>query len=166
MESIRYFWEFASFVVTALGLPCALLIFMLEQEKERENEEEEGFQLISDAYNKFLQVVLENSDLGLRSQEQTRQYTPDQVERVLVIYDMLIALFERAYLVSWNESMTEGEARRWNSWDDYMRQWCQRSHFAAALPELLRGEDPGFTRHIMRIARDESADLGQGQAIG
>lgn len=69
---------------------------------------------------------------------------------------MLIALFERAYLVAWSDSMSEEESRRWNSWDDYMRQWCQRSHFTAALPDLLRGEDPGFTQYIKKIARDES----------
>lgn len=64
---IKDVWEFASFVVTVLGLPCALIIFVMQQKKERENEEEEGFQLLSVAYNDFLRVVLQNSDLRLRS---------------------------------------------------------------------------------------------------
>ena len=55
--SARDAWEFASFVVTALGLPCAIAFFAWEQRKERDNEEEEGYQLLSDAYNDFLKVV-------------------------------------------------------------------------------------------------------------
>ena len=38
----RDWWELASYVVTALGLPVALFIFAWEQRKERDNEEEEA----------------------------------------------------------------------------------------------------------------------------
>ena len=83
--------------------------------------------------------------------------TPEQRERMLVIFDMLISLFERAYLVAWKPRMTEPERRRWNSWDDYMREWCRREDFRHALPLLLRGEDPGFQSYIRRVADEERA---------
>jgi hypothetical protein len=72
-----------------------------------------------------------------------------------VIFDMLISLFERAYLVAYKDEMSATEQRRWNSWDDYMRDWCRRDDFFNALPELLRGEDPEFQRYIQQVARDE-----------
>jgi hypothetical protein len=53
--------------------------------------------------------------------------------------------------------MSEKQARRWHSWEDYMREWCWREDFRACLPELLRGEDPDFAAYIRRLA-DESAD--------
>ncbi len=59
--------ELASYVVTVVGLPFAIGVFLWEQRHERENEEEEGYQLLSDAYNDFLKVVLANADLQLRS---------------------------------------------------------------------------------------------------
>jgi hypothetical protein len=74
---------------------------------------------------------------------------------MLVIFDMLISLFERAYLVAWKPRMSDDEARRWNSWDDYMREWCRREDFHNALPLLLRGEDPQFQIHLRRIADEE-----------
>jgi hypothetical protein len=40
------------------GLPFAIVFFAWEQRKERDNEEEEQYQLLSDAYNDFLKVVL------------------------------------------------------------------------------------------------------------
>ncbi|MDQ3272321.1 MAG: hypothetical protein M3Q12_09175, partial [Pseudomonadota bacterium] len=145
---MRDFWEYASFVVTALALPVAIFFFMLEQRKERNNEEEEAYQLLSNAYNDFLKVVLANPDLHLRTSEALEHPTPDQNERTMIIYEMLISLFERAYIVAWNEHMSEVESRRWNSWDDYMREWCRRENFFNALPLLLRGEDPGFQHYI------------------
>lgn len=153
--AMRDGWELASFVVTALGLPFAIAFFAWEQRKERDNEDEEAYQLLSDAYNDFLKVVLAHPDLRLRTNEPLANPTREQTERMLVIFDMLISLFERAYLVAWKPRMSETEKRRWNSWDDYMREWCRRDHFRDALPQLLRGEDPEFQQYLRRVAEEE-----------
>jgi hypothetical protein len=155
----RDLWELASFIVTTLGLPVAIVFFAWEQRKERNNEEEEAYQLLSNAYNEFLKVVLANPDLQLRSNEPLVDPSPEQNERMLVIFDMLVSLFERAYLVAYHPKMGETEARRWNSWDDYMREWCRREDFHNALPHLLRGEDPEFQDYIRRIAQEERGTI-------
>jgi hypothetical protein len=147
--------EAASYAVTVIGLPFAIGVFLLEQRRERENEEEEAYQLLSDAYNDFLKIVLANADLQLRSTSALPDPTPEQNERMLVIFDMLISLFERAYLVAYKDDMSPTEQRRWNSWDDYMREWCRRDDFFNALPLLLRGEDPAFQQYIKAIAQEE-----------
>jgi hypothetical protein len=151
----RDLFEMASFVVTVVGLPFAIGVFLFEQRRERENEEEEGYQLLSDAYNDFLKIVLANADLQLRSTTALPNPTPEQNERMLVIFDMLISLFERAYIVAWKDDMSATEQRRWNSWDDYMREWCRRDDFYNALPLLLRGEDAAFQSYIKRVAQEE-----------
>ena len=148
-------WELASYVVTALGLPVAIAIFVWEQRKERDNEEEEAYLLLSDAYNDFLKVVLEHPDLQLRTAAPLRSPTAEQRERMMVIFDMLMSLFERAYLVAYKPRMSETERRRWNSWDDYMREWCRREDFRLALPVLLGGEDEQFQQYLRRIAEEE-----------
>ena len=152
-------WELASFVVTTLGLPFAILFFAWEQRKERDNEEEEAYQLLSNAYTDFLQVVLANPDLHLRTNDPLPGPSPEQRERMLVIFDMLVSLFERAYLVAYKPRMSETERRRWNSWDDYMREWCRREDFHETLPLLLRGEDPEFQQYIRRIAEEERGPI-------
>lgn len=155
----RDFWEVASFIVTALGLPFAILFFAWEQRKERDNEEEEAYQMLSNAYNDFLKVVLSHPDLQLRSADPLADPSAEQRERMLVIFDMLVSLFERAYLVAFKPAMSETEARRWNSWDDYMREWCRREDFHNALPLLLHGEDPEFRDYIRRIAEEERGPI-------
>jgi hypothetical protein len=149
------FWEIASFVVTVIGLPVAIVIFIYQARRERANEEEQEYQLLNDAYNEFLRVVLEHPDLHLRSNLTTPDLTPDQEERMLVIFDMLISLFERAYLVAYAPEMPPAMARRWNSWEDFMREWCRRENFRARLPQLLKGEDPEFSDYIRRLAAEE-----------
>jgi hypothetical protein len=154
-------WELASFIVTVVALPFAIIFFAWEQRKERDNEEEEGYQLLSNAYTDFLKIVLANPDLHLRTNEPLQNPTIEQTERMLVIFDMLMSLFERAYLVAYKPKMTETEARRWNSWDDYMREWCHREDFYSTLPLLLRGEDPEFQSYLRRIAKEERGTLIQ-----
>ncbi|TXC66901.1 hypothetical protein FSC37_17245 [Piscinibacter aquaticus] len=148
-------FEFASYVVTVVALPFAVWVFLVEQRKERENEEEEAYQHLSDAYNDFLRIVLDNADLQLRTNTALPNPTPEQNERMLVIFDMLMSLFERAYLVAYKDDMSPTEQRRWNSWDDYMREWCRRDDFYNTLPTLLRGEDAAFQNYLRRVAQEE-----------
>ena len=152
---MRDAWELASFIVTALGLPFAIAFFAWEQRKERDNEEEEAYLHLADAYNDFLKIVLANADLQLRTNAALANPTPEQNERMLTIFDMLISLFERAFLVAYKDDMTPTEQRRWNSWDDSIREWCRRDDFHNALPTLLRGEDPEFTAYVRRVAAEE-----------
>lgn len=152
------FWEIASYVVTVIGLPLAIALFLFEQRKQRLNEEDEVYQLLSNAYNDFLKVVIDNDDLHLRSAEPTPDLNAEQRERMLLIFDMLISLLERAYLTAWSPNMTPAQARRWNSWEDFMREWIRRDDFYRRLPELLRGEDPEFADYLRALARDERGE--------
>ena len=144
-------WELMSYVVTVIGLPLAILVFLFEQRKERENEEEEVYQLLSDNYQDFLKVALDNPDLRLFSAGSATALNPEQKERQLIIFNMLLSLFERAYLLLHEESMSPKQARRWNSWEDYILEWCRRPDFRDSLPALLHGEDPGFVRYVERL---------------
>ena len=152
-------WELLSYIVTVVALPFAIAVFLFEQRKERENEEEEAYQHLSDAYNEFLKIVLAHSDLQLRTTSALPNPTPEQNERMLVIFDMLISLFERAYLLAYQDEMDTKQRRRWHSWEDYMREWSRREDFRERLPHLLRGEDPDFAAYIQRLAEEEAREL-------
>jgi hypothetical protein len=145
-------WQLLSNAVTVIGLPFAIFIFIYEKRKERENEEDEVFQLLSDNYQDFLKVILANPDLRLFSVQKTPDLSDEQKERMLIILSMLISLFERAYLLVYEKRMSAKQQRRWRSWEDYMREWCQREDFRALLPQLLRGEDPDFVAYIQKLA--------------
>jgi len=152
----RDLWELLSYVVTVIGLPLAILVFVWEQRRERQQEEEEIHQRLSDEYTNFMKLVLENADLRLLQRGGSpRELSPEQQERRFALFNILVALFERAYLLVHEEHMPEQTRRMWQSWEDFMREWCRRPEFCSELPELLQGEDPAFAAHILAIAQQE-----------
>jgi hypothetical protein len=153
------FWQIIANIITVFGLPLAIYTFVLEQRKERDNEDEEVYQLLSDAYIDFLKLVLEHSDLKLRTQTATPDLSDEQRERMQVMFEILISLFERAYLTAYSDEMSPNQRRRWLSWDDFMREWCRREDFRTALPQLLQGEDADFAAYITRIRDEENAEV-------
>lgn len=150
-------FELLSYLVTIVGLPFAIGVFVIEQRRERQNEEEEIYQRLSDEYTKFLKLALDNADLQLlRKQGGEIDLTEEQKERKAAIFGILISIFERAYLLVYEEKMDKQTRRMWLSWEDYMREWCRRADFRAALPGLLQGEDEDFSALIRRIAQEEA----------
>ncbi|HSY53790.1 MAG TPA: hypothetical protein VNW23_07205 [Opitutaceae bacterium] len=148
--------ELMFYIVETFALPFAIIVFILEQRKERQNEEEEIFQRLSDEYREFLKLVLDNTDLHLLGRNGSPQnLTDDQKERRYAIFGILVSLFERAYLLVYEEHMDKQTRRMWQSWEDYMREWVRRAEFRDALPQLLEGEDAEFTRHITKLAEAE-----------
>jgi len=149
-------FEFLSYVVTVIGLPFALIVFLMEQRKERLNDQEEIFQRLSDEYREFLKLVLDNADLQLLREEGARSdFTEEQKERRLAIFGILISLFERAHLLVYEEKMDKQTRRLWQSWEDYMQEWVHRTDFRDTLPSLLEGEDEEFTKYIRQLAEAE-----------
>lgn len=155
----RETWEMLSYMVTVIGLPFAIAVFIWEQRKERRNEQEEIFQRLSDEYREFLKLVLDNSDLQLLRRESIalREVNEEQKERRFAIFGILISLFERAYLLVYEEHMDKQTLRLWKSWEDYIREWLRRPDFREALPELLQGEDEDFTKYMRTLASGEVA---------
>ena len=149
-------FELLSYIVTVIGLPLAIIVFLFEQRKERENEEEEVYQMLSDAYTDFMKLVLDNPDLKLGSRSRGAvNLTDDQKERAMAMFEILISLFERAYLTAYEDDMTDKQLRRWKTWEDFMREWCRRDDFRGLLPQLLEGEDPEFAGYIRRLSDQE-----------
>lgn len=150
--------EALSYLVTIVGFPFAIWVFLKEQKKERLNDDEELYLQLSDEYTKFLRLVIHNADLRLTTQEDpVAPFTPEQIERRNVLFEILISLFERAYILVYEDDMDRQTARLWQTWADYMRHWCARRDFRELLPSLLEGEDPEFQRHITSIANEEAA---------
>ena len=147
-------WELWSYVVTVIALPAAILIFVLEQRKEREKDEEEVYQLLSDNYQDFLKVALEHSELKLFSTARAERPTPEEREQMFIIYSMLVSLFERAFLLLHERRMSRTQERRWRTWEDYMREWVRRKDFRSFLPMLLDDEDPEFVAYIEGLVNE------------
>jgi hypothetical protein len=152
-------WELLSYVVTVVGLPFAIAVFLWEQRKQRLADEEELHQRLSAAYTDFLKLVLDNADLQLlRAKPTHSELSDEQLERRVALFGILISIFEQAYVMVYEESMSRQRQRLWQDWADYIQDWCARPEFRAALPELLRGEDEDFADYMRRTAEAVASD--------
>jgi len=149
--------EAASYLVTIIGLPLAIGVFIYDRRRDRQTDEEEIFLRLSDEYADFMRLVIDNADLHLLSPVVKGELSEDQLERKHALFAILVSLFERAYVLVYEDNMGRQQARLWQSWEDYMTEWCQREDFRAALPALFQGEDPGFVATIQRIAEMAAA---------
>ena len=77
-------WEGSSYVVTVIGLPMAIFVYLWDQKRDRQNDEEEIFQYLSEEYAEFQKLILENADLRLSSNT-APVMDPEQNERRRVL---------------------------------------------------------------------------------
>ena len=136
--------EFLSYVATVVGIPLALFVFMFEERKERQAEQEEIYEKLMDHYARIQEKLFEYPELDQHEHPLT---DPEQARRQYILYEMLISLFERSFILLHGET-NPVYRRMWNSWDDYIGEWIARPNFRAALPRLVRGEDPDFVAFL------------------
>jgi len=145
--------EAASYIITIVGLPFAIASYVYDRRRDQQNDEEENLLRLSDEYADFMRLVIDNADLHLLSPAAKDELSEEQLVRKHALFAILVSLFERAYVLVYEDDMSRQQTRLWQSWEDYMHEWCQREDFRAALPALLQGEDPGFVATIRRIAQ-------------
>lgn len=145
--------EALSYVVTILGFPAAVFVIWREERLRRKNEMSELHRNLSEEYDNFLRLVMDNSDLLLLSRSSLPEPVSDeQKERTEVIFRMLVSLFEKAFIILYSDDMSGDAKRRWSSWEDDMIEWCQRQDFKQSLPGLLEGEDEKFTQYLLNLS--------------
>jgi hypothetical protein len=150
--------ELLSYMVTILGFPFAIAIFVYEQRKSRQIDRSELHRMLSQEYDNFLRLVLEHADLSFFLKSRlSSELSEEQIERKEILLRILISLFEKAYIILYRDDLSGDTLRLWLAWEDDMREWCRREDFRNALPDLLEGEDPRFSAHIRRIAKEEGA---------
>jgi hypothetical protein len=110
--------EFSFYLVETFALPFAIIVYVFERRKERLAEEEELNQRLSDEYIGFLKLVLENADLQLlHRRAPLRELSEEQQERRFTLFGILVSIFERAYILVYDEHMNRQTRRLWRSWE-------------------------------------------------
>lgn len=139
--SFLEFMELLSYVATVIGIPLAIITFITQERKERQSEQEEIYDKLMDHYAEIQEKLFEHPELD---QHNTPLTDPEAARRQRILYEMLISLFERAFILLHGET-DPAYKRMWNSWLDYIESWSVRPNFRAVLPDMMRGEDPDFT---------------------
>lgn len=140
--------EFFSYVATIVGIPMAMFIFVVQEKKERQNEQEEIYDKLMGHYTDIQNKLFEHPELDIHDKPLGN---PEDTRRQYILYEMIISLFERSFILLEYEKDPEYQ-RMWNSWVDYIRQWLKYNNFRAALPQLMEGEDPDFVTYMSKLS--------------
>ena len=140
--------EFFSYVATIVGIPLATFIFVIQEKKERQNEQEEIYDKLMGHYTDIQNKLFEHPELDIHDKPLEN---PEDSRRKYILYEMVISLFERSFILLEYETDPEYQ-RMWNSWVDYIRQWLKYNNFRAALPQLMEGEDAEFVNYMSKLS--------------
>lgn len=140
--------EFFSYVATIVGIPLATFIFVIQEKKERQNEQEEIYDKLMGHYTDIQNKLFEHPELDIHDKPLEN---PEDSRRQYILYEMVISLFERSFILLEYEKDPEYQ-RMWNSWVDYIRQWLKYNNFRAALPQLMEGEDAEFVSYMSKLS--------------
>lgn len=140
------FMELLSYVATVVGIPLAIWTFIIQERKERQSEQEEIYDQLMDHYDDIREKLFEHPELD---QHDAPLPDPESQRRQRILYEMLISLFERAFILLQGET-SPAYQRMWNSWIDYIQYWSNLPNFRAALPDMVRGEDQHFVAFLAK----------------
>lgn len=139
--------EFFSYTATVVGIPLAILTFIYQERKERQSEQEEIYDKLMEHYSSILAMLFAHPELD---QHEKPLEDPEDRRRQNIMYEMLVSVFERAFILLYGEK-DPTYLRMWNSWNDYIQFWSARPNFREALPVLMLGEDPEFVSFMSRV---------------
>lgn len=141
--------ELLSYIATVVGIPLAILTFVLQEKKERQSEQEEIYDTLMEHYSRIQEKLFEYPELD---QHATPLTDAEAARRQAILYEMLVSLFERSFILLYGETDANYQ-RMWNSWLDYIELWTGRPNFRAALPVLMRGEDTHFVAFMADLTK-------------
>lgn len=75
--------------------------------------------------------------------------TPEQRKQELQLFTVLLAIFERAF-VMYGDMSTERQAEQWHGWEEYIRSFCKRKNFGRAWKCSGATFDPKFQGYMQR----------------
>lgn len=147
-------FEFLSYVTAILGVPIALVIYFKKARKERLDREYGTYNALDDKYLEFLNICLNHPDLDIyHIKDKGQKYSKEQKKRELIIFELLISILERAYLM-YRDQGSRVKKDQWMGWNQYMKDWLNRPNFRKAWKKLGNQWDVNFQEHMSQLIQE------------
>lgn len=152
MEETKLYLEIATYITTLLGIPAAIYVYLQEKKKARKEREYGTYNALDDKYIEFLNLCLDNTDLDIYhiEREELDNYSTEQVSREIIIFEILISILERAFLM-YRDQSSKIKKEQWEGWNAYMEDWLQRENFQRAWKKLGYQWEDNFVKHMNKI---------------
>jgi hypothetical protein len=149
MDQISQYLEIATFIITIMGVPAAIFLYLKEQHQQRVEREYGTFDALDEKYIEIQQLCLEYPELDVfdspyESPKELSEEEKKQEEAILLIR---ISIFERAYLM-YNRTSSKAKLGQWEGWELEIKEWFQRKNFEYVWSEHGPYFDKSFYEHF------------------
>lgn len=159
-----------------LGIPTFLISYLTNQWAERKRAEYGTYDALDEKYVDFQKLAIQFPKLDIADSplpEPPKNLTDEEIAIRRTLYQILLATFERAYLM-YRDKGDSVRARQWKGWDDYLEAYCDRSAFVDAYfngtsptADYSATFDRGFESHLKKklAARGIIPDRGERRSV-
>lgn len=141
--------ENISYLITIVGVPIAIFVYLREQKRQREEREYGTYDALDDKYIELQQLCLSYSNLDVFDTPfaPTPKLTEEQKKQEEAILLIRISIFERAYLMY---TRTDSNCRneQWAGWELEIKEWFSRDNFRATWNEHKQYFAKSFVNHF------------------
>ncbi|MBK8987361.1 MAG: hypothetical protein IPM39_15005 [Chloroflexi bacterium] len=151
--------EMLAYIATVLGIPIAILLFVNEKRKERRDREYGTYDALGKEYVDYLRLCMENPELDLYDipLEIESELSAEQKIRQYAMFEILVSLLERAYLMYQDQS-TDIKKSQWSGWDDYMHDYARRETFRRLWQTQGVEYDLDFIKYVTTVIEKVQAE--------
>lgn len=125
---VEAYLALAAHVSTALGIPIAIVVFMVERRRERLERERETYRTLSDRYIEYLTLLLNMPDVSTTETKWIADESPDAEVKQQLVVQIAVSLVESAYVLYADHTSRFRQAQ-WDGWRAYLRDWCAHPAF-------------------------------------
>jgi hypothetical protein len=143
-------------VVVIVGIPGAIVAFLRERNKDREEREKErltrSFQILDQIEGRFFDFVkmsLQHIELDV-SDFPVSEFPDANKRRELMVLEALVLTMEHAFLL-YHEAPIQFRRDAWPAWDGYIRTWAARKNFVEAWHLMSEHWDSRFCEYMKRV---------------
>lgn len=130
MDVISQYLEVVTFIITILGVPAAIFIYLKEQKSQRAEREYGTFDALDQKYIEIQQLCLEYSELDVFDSPyaKPKKLSDEQKKQEEAILLIRIAIFERAFLM-YQRTTSASKRDQWEGWELEIKEWLERDNF-------------------------------------
>lgn len=130
METLAQHLEIATFIISILGVPFAIYMYLDEKKPQRAERVYRTYDALDDKYIELQQLCLQYPKLDIfdtpfKSPNVLTEENEKQEEAILLIR---ISIFERAFLIYQREA-AQAKKDKWDGWKLEILEWLERQNF-------------------------------------
>jgi hypothetical protein len=134
-------------IAFTISLFISLPYYLYNIKKERKRRVLQVYSHLMDEYMHILNVFLLNTNLDFYDDNLPILNDIESNRKRKIIFSMLIALFERAFVFFNSEDKWIRE-KYWQNWVGYMSEWVNRKSFHVNMQDAFKNDDSDFSSFL------------------